>query len=193
MGLLGGHLQLVGLTVRQGKASLWVQTRLRAWQRNGAEHGFHETAVRLSSTGSDTADGAGSSPRVLPWIGASSMALVLLLGTMACSMPSLGGLQRPLENGEVLHILNDLVTLVAITTIGLRLDCNVEGIFSCMPTFAVLSRGLPVALEVKDGHLDLSPLAVDSRLWVLQSSEGIPVQGDAEAADQWQWAHQGIH
>ena len=148
---------MAGLTVRQGKASLWVQTRLHAWQRKCAEHGLHETAVRLSSTGSDTADGAGSSPRVLPWIGASSMALVLLLGTMACSMPHLGGLKPP-ENGKVRQILHDLVNLAAITTIGLRLDCDVEGLFSCMPTFAVFSRGLLVALEVKDGHLDLSPL-----------------------------------
>ena len=158
---------IAGLIVRQGKPSLWVQTRLHAWQRKCREHGLHEAAVRLSSTGSDTADGAGSIPRVLPWIGASSMAVVLLLATMACSRPHLGGLKPP-ENGKALHILHNLVALAAVTTIRLRLDCCVGVLFSCMGNFAVFSSGLLVTLEVKDRHLDLGPL------WQAMHGPGCP-------------------
>ena len=87
------------------------------------------------------------------------MALTLILATLACGKPHLGGLKEP-ECSKIMPVLRSLLALTIIRCIDIRLDEEAQCIFSCVPKYAVFSTGLVVIPAVKGQLVETSPLAV---------------------------------
>jgi hypothetical protein len=90
-------------------------------------------------------NGSDDSPnelRVLPWVGCSSFATLLILSSMACSRPHLGGLRE--DRAGVKSLLSALVSLANVKSFKIRVDLDVEHVFSMSGTVIALSRGCEV-------------------------------------------------
>lgn len=139
-----------------GKATLWVQTRLKAWQRKARTFGLGADAIRLSQPMRGESV-EGDSGRVLPWIGGSTMCSRMALASLGCNRPRFGGLLNG-ENIRAQSVLSRMLALVCKFRMQIRLDTEVRVRFSMPETIAVMSSGIVVELEVEGLLADIRPL-----------------------------------
>lgn len=134
---------------RQGKASLWIQTRLSAWTRLCSRLGLPPTWLRRPVHASKVV-GGNDEGRVLDWIGSSSVGFVAVLVSTSSSKPHLGGLKDG-DHAKMLPMLAAACRHADLSSIEIRVDKGVSVAWGFASGMAVMSKGLVVTLPVMQG------------------------------------------